>query len=67
MTAPASQNAGVAFVYGRYAQGPWRLGSSTGANGGGGISGYRALAGTGLTAGGDRSGDFAIGERACGV
>ena len=55
----ASQNAGVAFVYGRYAQGPWWLGAM-GAYGGGGIDGYRALPGTGLTASGDRSGDFAV-------
>ena len=55
----ASQNAGVGFIYARYEQGPVRLGAMA-AYGGGQVDGTRALPGTGLTASGNRPGDFAI-------
>lgn len=55
----ASQNAGVGFVYARYVQGPAWLGLMA-AYGGGQVDGTRALPGTGLTASGNRPGDFAI-------
>lgn len=54
----ASQNAGVGFVYGRYEQGPWRLGAVAD-YAGGQVEGSRALPGTGLTATGNRPGAFA--------
>jgi uncharacterized protein with beta-barrel porin domain len=53
----AQQNAGLGFVYGRYAKGPLQLGI-TGAYGGGTVDGQRSLAGTGLTATGNRAADF---------
>ena len=55
----ASQNTGLGFVYGRYAQGPMWFGAMA-AYGGGRVDGDRALPGTGLTAAGNRSGDFAV-------
>ena len=53
----AQQNAGLGFVYGRYAQGPMWFGVMA-AYGGGQVDGQRALPGTGLTASGNRSADF---------
>jgi len=55
----ASQNNGLGFVYGRYAQGPMWF-AAMAAYGGGRVDGDRALPGTGLTAAGDRGGDFAV-------
>ena len=55
----ASQNAGLGFLYGRYAQGPLWFGAMA-AYGGGKVSGARSLPGTGLTASGDRGADFGI-------
>jgi autotransporter-associated beta strand protein len=55
----ASQNAGLGFVYARYAQGPWWVGAM-GAYGGGQVNGNRAVPGTGLTATGKRDGDFGV-------
>jgi outer membrane autotransporter protein len=55
----ASQNAGLGFVYGRYAQGPMWFGAMA-AYGGGKINGARSFAGTGLTASGNRDADFGI-------
>ena len=55
----ASQNAGLGFIYGRYAQGPLWLGAMA-AYGGGKINGARSLPGTGLTASGSRGADFGI-------
>src|SRR5581483_3738728 len=45
----AQQNAGLGFIYGRYAQGPWWVGVMA-AYGGGHVDGQRALPGTGLAA-----------------
>jgi outer membrane autotransporter protein len=55
----ASQNAGLGFIYGRYAQGPLWLGAMA-AYGGGKVSAARSLPGTGLTASGSRGADFGI-------
>lgn len=55
----ASQNAGLGFIYGRYAQGPLWLGAMA-AYGGGKVNGARSLPGTGLIANGDRGADFGI-------
>lgn len=53
----AQQNAGLGFLYGRYAQGPWWLGVMA-AYGGAPVDGERALPGTGLTASGNRAAEF---------
>ena len=55
----ASQSAGLGFVYGRYEQGPMRLGAMA-AYGGGQVDGTRTLPSTGLTATGNRSANFGI-------
>ena len=55
----ASQSNGLGFVYGRYAQGPMWF-AAMAAYGGGQVDGDRALPGTGLTAAGNRGGDFAV-------
>lgn len=54
----ASQNAGLGFIYGRYAQGHWWFGGMA-AYGGGQVNGTRVLPGTGLSANDSRPGDFA--------
>ena len=53
----ASQNAGVGFVYARYAVARFRLGAVAG-YGGGTVDGSRVVPGTGLAATGDRGGSF---------
>jgi fibronectin-binding autotransporter adhesin len=55
----ASQNAGLGLLYGRYVQGPLWFGAVA-AYGGGQMDGTRAVQGTGLTATGNRSADFAV-------
>jgi outer membrane autotransporter protein len=55
----ASQSAGVGFVYGRYAQGPWSLGAVA-AYSGGQIDGTRAVPATGMSANGSRNGGFTV-------
>lgn len=55
----ASQSAGLGLLYGRYVQGPMWFGAVA-AYGGGQMDGTRVVQGTGLTATGNRSADFAV-------